>query len=240
MSAPVDGLRATATARGVDADGTLWRAARSGAAARQLFVLLHGVGATPASLDGLAAAFADAFADAAVVSLAAPDAVAPGAAGRRWFDVAGITDAERPARVGAALPGVLARVRAMQARFGVLTTDTALVGFSQGAIVALELAARHDGLVGRVLAFAGRYATLPASAPALTTLHLFHGAADAVVAVDHARRAFDHLAALDADVTVDVADGVGHTLHPALIERALSRLATCVPLRTWRRALGGA
>jgi phospholipase/carboxylesterase len=224
---------------GLGADGSLWRPPRAGGRARQLFVLLHGAGATPGSMAPLADAFEAAFPDAVVVSLAGSE-TSSGGARRQWFDLAGIDDANRPARVAAALPALVARVRAAQARSGVLTSDTALVGFSQGAIVALELAARHDGLVGRVLAFAGRYATLPDAAPALTTLHLFHGAADPVIPVDHARRAFDRLAALDADVTVDVADGVGHTLHPALVERALSRLATCVPLRTWRRALGGA
>ena len=39
---------------------------------------------------------------------------------------------------------------------------------------------------------------------------------------------------------LDIAHGVGHELHPALVERALFRLRNHIPLRTWRAALGGA
>jgi phospholipase/carboxylesterase len=44
--------------------------------------------------------------------------------------------------------------------------------------------------------------------------------------------------ALQGDATIDIAHGVGHELHPALIERALFRLRNHIPLRTWRAALG--
>ena len=97
-----------------------------------------------------------------------------------------------------------------------------------------------DGLVGRVLSFSGRFATLPDKAPELTTLHLLHGEDDRVVPVAHARAAYGRLAALGGDATLDVASSVAHQLHPALVERAIQRLQTCVPLRSWKRALDGA
>jgi phospholipase/carboxylesterase len=42
------------------------------------------------------------------------------------------------------------------------------------------------------------------------------------------------------DVTLDIAEEVGHELHPALIEQALHRLTHHIPLRTWQAALGSA
>ena len=55
---------------------------------------------------------------------------------------------------------------------------------------------------------------------------------------DGLRRTLDRLAALQGDATVDIAQGVGHELHPALIDRALYRLRNHIPLRTWQAALG--
>lgn len=203
----------------------------------QLFILLHGYGAAPGDLLPLAQALRQEYPQAAVLL---PPGLEPGpfAGGFQWFPLQGISDANRPARVAAALPALVDYMRAQQARFGIVNPDTALVGFSQGAIMALELAVAHDGLVGRVLAFSGRFATLPARPPELTSLHLFHGEDDDVVPVAHSRAAFERLADLQGDVTVDLASGVGHELHPVLVARALVRLTTLIPLRTWKRALG--
>ena len=52
--------------------------------------------------------------------------------------------------------------------------------------------------------------------------------------------AIGRLAELQGDATIDIAEGVGHTLHPALIDCALHRLKNHIPLRTWQAALGGA
>jgi phospholipase/carboxylesterase len=209
-----------------------------GGPARQLFVLLHGLGATPESLLPLGQGLQRAFPAAAVVIPAGFDAFDGGGAARQWFSVAGIDDASRPARVAAVLPRIIAFVREQQARWNVFPEATALAGFSQGAILALEAVVREDGLAGRVLAFGGRYATLPSRAPHYTTIHLFHGGDDSVMPVAHASAALEHLAGVQGDVTLDIAHGVGHVLHPVMIDLAIERLTSRVPLRSWQRALG--
>jgi phospholipase/carboxylesterase len=50
----------------------------------------------------------------------------------------------------------------------------------------------------------------------------------------------ERLAALQGDATIDIAEGVGHLLHPVLLNCALHRLKTHIPLRTWQAALGAA
>jgi phospholipase/carboxylesterase len=75
-------------------------------------------------------------------------------------------------------------------------------------------------------------------APRLTTLHLFHGDDDRVIPADGSRQALAWLADLQGDATLDIAQGVGHELHPALIDCALHRLKTHIPQRTWQAALG--
>lgn len=209
----------------------------------QLMVLLHGVGADAASMLPLAHALQHEFPQAALLipqGFEPFDAGEPGSHGRQWFSVSGVTDDNRPARVAAVRQRFIDWVRAAQQRLRAAPAATALVGFSQGAILALETAQAEDGLAGRVLAFSGRYAVLPDHAPQFTTLHLLHGGADTVMPAAHARAALQSLGSLGGDATLDIAQGVGHVLHPALIEQAIHRLRSHIPHRTWQAALGAA
>ncbi len=204
----------------------------------QLMLLLHGGGASAADMAPLAHTLQAAFPQAALL---APQGFAPadaGAPGRQWFSADGLTEATQPARVAAVLPRLARWVRAAQRASGMGPAATALVGFGQGAMLALELAQLHDGLAGRVLSFAGRYAQLPSVPLAHTTLHFFHGATDTVVPAAQSRLAMQRLAALQGDATIDIAEGVGHALPPALAQCAVQRLQTHIPHRTWVAAMG--
>lgn len=205
---------------------------------QQLMVLLHGWGANARDMAGLAQVLQQAFPQAAILAPQGFEAVGNGLAGRQWFSLNGVTEDDRPARIAAVLPRLATWVRQAQAATGVDAQATALVGFSQGAILSLELAQLHDGIAGRVLAFAGRYGRLPEMAPVLTTLHFFHGADDAVIPVQHARAAMARLSALGADATIDIASSTGHEIPPALLQCALHRLTHHIPQRTWAEALG--
>ncbi|MBA4175202.1 MAG: esterase [Leptothrix sp. (in: Bacteria)] len=187
--------------------------------AEQLILLLHGRGERAQAMAPLALALRAAFAQAAVL---APDAP--------W------TEAETPA----VLPDLLQWVHVQQQRVGVGAPATALGGCGHGAVLALALALQHDGIAGRVLAFGAALGTPPQAAPRHSTLHFFHGEADPVMPVAGARQALRVMGELQGDATLDVVVGVGHGLHPALIDCALHRLKTHIPLRTWQAALGAA
>ncbi|MCD0506151.1 esterase [Bordetella petrii] len=217
---------------------TLESMPEAGTDIKQLFILLHGVGGTPQNMAPLEQALRAAFPAAAILAPAGFEPHDRGGAGRQWFSLRDIDDDNRIERVARALPALVEYIRQAQVRLGLLQSDTALAGFSQGAIMALEAVQAHDGLAGRVLAFSGRYAQLPKTAPQYTTLHLLHGADDTVMAVSHIQAAQARIDALHGDSTIDVASRVGHALHPALIQRAIERLQTCVPLRSWEAALG--
>jgi phospholipase/carboxylesterase len=188
----------------------------------QLLILLHGAQDTPAAMRPLAGALRAAFAQALVLGPA--DLVPP--------------FAEAEATLAEVLSRLRAWVAAAQQASGVGPAATAIAGFGEGALAALELAAAFDGLAGRVLAFGGRYAALPTRAPEETTIHLFHGADDEVVPVAQARTALERLGALGGDATIDIAGRTGHLLAPVLIDCALHRLRTHIPARTWAAALG--
>lgn len=212
--------------------------------AEQLMILLHGWGASAAAMAPLAAALRAEFPQAALLAPEGFDAVDSGLAGRQWFTMNGsdgpVSEANRPARVAAVLPRLADWVRAAQAATGLGPAATALLGFSQGAIVSLELVQLHDGLAGRVLSFSGRYATLPDRALAHTTLHFFHGATDTVIPAAQTQLAMDRLTAIHGDATADIAEGVGHELPPELMRCAIDRLRSHIPHRTWVAAMGAA
>lgn len=205
----------------------------------QLVLLLHGRGDSAAGLLPLAQALRSEFPQAAVLAPDAPHPAAGPGSGRQWFDaVAGLSPAQLVEQVDAAWPPLRQWIVQTQERLRVGPAATALAGFSQGGILALETAVRDDGRAGRVLAFGARFASLPRQAPRHTTVHLFHGAADAAIASRHAAQALEALGALQGDATLDVAEGIGHELHPVLIDRALHRLRSHIPARTWAAALG--
>jgi len=223
-------------------DGSVEWSPRDGAP-DLLFLLFHGVGATPRDLAPLGARLAGEYPQAAVLSVPAPDAfdaVPGGGAGRQWFSIVGVTEADRPARVAAALPRFVGTVRALQRRFDMPWPRTALVGFSQGAIMALEAVQAVPQLAGRVVAFSGRYASPPAHAPEDVCVHLLHGLADPVIPPGPVIDAGERLVALGADVTADLRPGIGHELNPELVELAIERLRGFLPKKLWRQALADA
>ncbi len=206
----------------------------SGAPA-QLFVVLHGESAAPDQVLGLVAAIRQAFPQALIVQ---PHGPFGAGATRRWIARAD-PDAEAYVGLVAQAGTVLAgEVRALQRGHGLTGEQTALAGFSEGAAVALEAVCADAGLAGRALLFSTRFATLPQAAPALTTLHLLHGAADRVAPVEQARQVHGHLADLGGDATLDMASGVGHELHDALIRQSIARLQTYLPRRSWEAVMG--
>ncbi|CAN5581756.1 esterase [soil metagenome] len=205
-----------------------------------VFMFFHGVGGRADGMLPFARRMQAEYPQAAVVGINAPDAYDGGTGGFQWFSVQGITEESRPARVAAPMPTFIATVRAAQQRFGVTWERTALFGFSQGAIMSLEAVQAEPELAGRVLAFSGRYATAPMYAPVDTTLHFCHGMKDAVIAYVLQADAAERLVALGADVTADILPGIGHELHPQLIDKAVEQLRTFIPKRVWRQALAEA
>src|SRR2546427_1437834 len=202
----------------------------------QLILLFHGMGASPDGLVPFGQRFASAFPGSTVVSIAAPHPSGnPG--GREWFSVAGITETNRIGRVEQAMPAFLAEIREWQQFVDVTPTVTALVGFSQGAIMSLEASVTPYSPAGRVIAIAGRFARLPDHAPSHTTIHLLHGKEDPVIPCRHAVEAAHRLRDLGGAVTADVFPLTRHEISSEIAELAVERLLGHVPKLMWDEAL---
>jgi len=175
--------------------------------ARQLVLLFHGVGASPEGLLPLGQALARP--DRWVVAVRSPFASDMGS-GWQWFSVRGVDEANRIERVVAVMPHFVQTVKDWQARTGLDASATALAGFSQGAIMALESTQHAPPLAARVVAMAGRFAQPPRLAPDGTALHFIHGEQDPVIAPALSVAAAERLRALGATARVDLLPGLGH------------------------------
>lgn len=188
--------------------------------AEALVLVLHGVGSSAADMRPIAAEFARALPDTAVVAPDGFEAFDRGISGRQWFSIAGVTEANRPERVAAALPRLEALIDVEADRAGVTRHHTALVGFSQGAIMALHVAAEGRS-VSAVASFAGRLAssTGTADGPRPVVL-LSHGTDDPVIPSLELAWAAQALAEAGATIETLEVPGLGHGIAPQQIERA--------------------
>jgi len=203
---------------------------------KQLFVLLHDDASSPQQLSRLTETLKQAFPQSMVVLPYGPLSTSSNV--HHWFEQNDLTQDNYVPRVKTALPEIISLIQRIQRQYQLSGEHTALAGFGQGATLALETVNAQLDLAGRVLAFSGCYARLPDMAPPATTLHLLHGEDDPVVPVSFMQETHEHLAELQGDATLDIASRIGHELHDALIRQAVYRLQTCVPLRSWKAALG--
>jgi phospholipase/carboxylesterase len=194
------------------------RPVRQGVGPLELILLFHGVGANAKDLEPLGSFLAQQRPQAWVVSVQAPLATESGR-GWQWFSVMGITEANRPGRVVEAMPRFADTVSHWQRAAGANAASTTLIGFSQGAIMALESTQQGPALAGRVVAVAGRFAQTPRLAPAGTVVHLMHGDQDRVMPMALAVDGASALRALGASVTLDAFPGLGHGLDERVARR---------------------
>lgn len=198
--------------------------------AKQLFLLFHGVGSTPQSLMSLGQVIGKTFPESMVVSIQAPDSSDLGQ-GFQWFSIRGVTEENRVSRVAEAMPAFIKSISYWQQRSKVDASSTALVGFSQGAIMALASTQSSELRAGRVFALAGRYPLTPDAVPTDCTVHLIHGKQDAVIPYGYAVHAAERLIALGCDVTADIVPFVGHEITAEIEQLVVQLLQTHIALR---------
>ena len=181
---------------------------QSHAAARQLVVFLHGWGSSGDDLIQLAPLFAAALPDAEFVSPHGPERCDQNPAGFQWFSLAR-AEQDRAAAAARAVADLEAFLEAEQQRLGLPEGRVALVGFSQGTMVALELGLprRFAGILG----YSG--ALLPtARTKSEADVLLVHGAADEVLPVEGMYAAVAEVAPTGARVRYHVRPRLGHSI----------------------------
>ncbi|MGO2510465.1 esterase [Marinomonas polaris] len=196
----------------------------------RLFLLFHGVGATPQSLAPLGDVLAKSFPKAVVVSIQAPDASDFGK-GYQWFSVQGVTEENRVERIEAAMPAFVETVKYWQQKSGLNAEQTTLIGFSQGAIMSLSSTQMVDEkLAEKIVSLSGRFALLPNKVPKRvpskepTQIHFIHGNQDNVIDYSLSKSAYDALIDSGAMTTYDLIPHLAHSVNQAVVDCLLQRL----------------
>lgn len=188
-----------------------WRLAPVAGQARSLVVLLHGVGSNARDLVPLADAWADALPSAAFASLDGVEPFDGGFDGRQWFSLRDVNPENREARATAAYGALRALLDAELAHWGLDIGRLALVGFSQGSIMALHhIATDPDGALA-VVAYSGRLAS-PVTAHSASPVALIHGEDDPVIDASELSHAATTLQAAGYPVEAYLLPDVDHTI----------------------------
>jgi phospholipase/carboxylesterase len=123
--------------------------------AKSLVVFLHGYGADGSDLIDIGRIWAPQLPETAFVSPHAPEPCAESPVGRQWFPLAGVDPLKLRAGVLHAAPALDAFLDAELARHELADDRLALVGFSQGTMMALHVAARRPKAMAGVVGYSG-------------------------------------------------------------------------------------
>jgi phospholipase/carboxylesterase len=203
----------------------------SGGAAKSLVVFLHGYGADGNDLIDIGRQLAPALPDTAFVSPNAPDPCDGAPYGRQWFPLAAIEPHRLYAGTSQAAPARAAFLDAERAALGLTDSKLALVGFSQGTMMALHVAFRRKTQLAGVVGYSGLLAGpehLPAEIRSKPPVLLVHGDMDQVVPAMAMNAAVRALGQLDVPVEWHMRpslqhgiDGEGLRLGARFLQRVL-------------------
>jgi phospholipase/carboxylesterase len=196
--------------------------ARSGGRAKQLVVFLHGYGADGNDLIDIGQAWQNLLPEAAFVSPHAPELCGQAPMGRQWFPLTFRDPHERWAGVNAAAPGLDAFLDAEVARRNLPASALALVGFSQGTMMALHAGLRRTVKPFAIVGYSGLFVLPHEAAPDAVAadirskppILLIHGDQDDLIPAQALFHAANDLAALDIPAEWHLSMGIGHGIDP--------------------------
>lgn len=212
---------------------------RKGAAqgqARALVVFLHGYGADGSDLLGLGDVLGPHLPGVAFLGPDAPEPCVGNPFGRQWFPIPWLDGsseqaaAEGLARAAEDLNGFLDQALADE---GLAPQALALVGFSQGAMMAMHVAPRRAQAVAGVVAISGRLLAperLQDEVVVRPPVLLVHGDQDGVVPFGNMEFAGQSLVQAGFQVYGHVMEGTAHGIAPDGLGVTLQFLKDRLPL----------
>ncbi|SDX97704.1 alpha/beta hydrolase [Citreimonas salinaria] len=198
---------------------------------RSCVVFLHGYGANGADLLGLADPLAEHLPDTLFVAPDAPETCAGSPMGFQWFPIPwidGSSEEEAMDGMARAVADLDAFLDALMVDEDLMPEQVALVGFSQGTMMALHVAPRREDSLAGIVGFSGRLL-----APELLTdevvsrppVLLVHGDQDDVVPPQSLPEAAEALQKAGwREVYAHVMKGTAHGIAPDGLSVALAFL----------------
>jgi phospholipase/carboxylesterase len=190
---------------------------RSRGAPKKLVLLLHGFGSSGTDMISLTPQWQDALPDTLFLAPHAPQRCSMMGTGYQWWGLSGFAPSALAAGAASAAPAIDAFIDRKLAQYGLSEAGLAIVGFSQGKMMALHVALRRQRAVAAVVGYSGMLAgTLGLDHRELPKppVLLVHGTADPVVPIAALHMSEIELKRLGVNVTTHVSYGVAHTVDP--------------------------
>jgi phospholipase/carboxylesterase len=191
----------------------------AGTEVRSLVILLHGYGSNGADLISLAPHWRAALPATAFIAPNAPERCPGAPGGYQWWGLAGPgATSSRAEGAARAAPVLDAFIDQELARHGLSEAQLALVGFSQGTMMALQVGPRRRRQIAGIVGYSGMLADPAGLAdPEITKppILLIHGDADPMIPIAAFHLA---LAALEENgfaVESHLSRGLGHSIDMA-------------------------
>ncbi len=177
-------------------------------------MLLHGYGSDGADLIALAPQLGQLLPDALFLAPNAPQRCGMGPS-YQWWPLHAFDDAAMAAGAASAAGAIDAFTDRKLAEYGLTEAEFALVGFSQGTMMALHVGLRRARALAGIVGYSGALTGAGELADAVITkppVLLIHGSADMVVPVSALHAAERAFKALGVEVTSHVSPGLGHSV----------------------------
>ncbi|MEM8632764.1 MAG: alpha/beta fold hydrolase [Pseudomonadota bacterium] len=203
------------------------RAAASGKADSAV-IFLHGYGANGADLLGLADPLGPHLPNTMFLAPDAPEVCVGNPMGFQWFPIPwldGSSQEEAERSMAAAVADVNAFLDEVREEDGISPYRSVIFGFSQGTMMALQVAPRRKEAVAGVVGFSGRLLDADAledEVQVRPSVLLVHGDQDEVVPPQSLPEAANALTAAGFDVFAHVMQGTGHGIAPDGLSVALA------------------
>lgn len=206
--------------------------------AEQLIVLLHGYGANGNDLIALGQQWRALLPGAAFVAPHAPEPCPQVPGGRQWFRLTMRDAEERWTGVNKAQPVLEAFLDAELNRWRLDDSKLALVGFSQGAMLALHAGLRRSRPPAAILGYSGLLAApeqsnpVPPIPPGLAPpVLLVHGSEDDLIPADALFVSAEMLAEAGVPCQWHLCPGLGHGIDSEGLRHGGLFLTSCFGLR---------
>jgi len=185
---------------------------------KSLVIFLHGYGSNGDDLIGLAPYWRAALPHTLFVAPNAPQSCPGAPGGYQWWPLTSLTPEARAAGVRLPASALNAFIDAQLAHYGLTEDKLALVGFSQGTMVALHVGPRRSRRLAGILGYSGMLAdpiALGSERQTTPPVLLVHGEQDPVLPVAALHDAASGLKRLGFDVSTHVSAGLGHSIDEA-------------------------
>ena len=202
----------------------------SGGRATGLVILLHGYGSNGEDLIGLAPYWRASLPGTEFVAPNAPERCPGAPGGYQWWGISNLDPSALSTGAARAAPVLGAFIDRELERHGLTDDRLALVGFSQGTMMALQVGPRRAGVLAGIVGYSGMLANpgaLDDETVRKPPVLLVHGDADPMVPIAAFQRTRDALTRHGFPVETHVSAGLGHSIDAAgltLGERFLKRV----------------